>query len=92
VVVLLALYFILLYRGLRIAGQARDMFGTLLATGIVSMLFFQLLTNIGMTAGVMPVTGIPLPLFSYGGTSMLTTLAAIGILLNIWLRRQKIIF
>jgi rod shape determining protein RodA len=92
VVLLLALYFILLYRGLRIAGQARDLFGTLLATGIVSMLFFQLLTNIGMTAGIMPVTGIPLPLFSYGGTSMLTTLAAIGILLNIWLRRQKIIF
>ncbi|RJX16836.1 MAG: rod shape-determining protein RodA [Desulforudis sp.] len=92
VLILLTLYFILLYRGLRIASQARDLFGTLMATGIVSMLFFHILTNIGMTAGIMPVTGIPLPLFSYGGTSMLTTLAAVGILLNIWLQRQKIIF
>lgn len=92
VVVVLALYFVILYRGLRIAGQARDLFATLLGAGIVSMLVFQIMINIGMTSGIMPVTGLPLPLFSYGGTSMITTLAAIGILLNIWLRRRKIVF
>lgn len=92
VIIVLALYFVVLYRGLSIAAQARDLFGTLLATGIVSMLVFQILVNIGMTSGIMPVTGLPLPLFSYGGTSMIMTLAAIGILLNIWLRRRKIVF
>lgn len=92
VMVVLVLYFVILYRGLRIAAQARDLFATLLGAGIVSMLAFQILINIGMTSGIMPVTGLPLPLFSYGGTSMITTLAAVGILLNIWLRRRKIIF
>jgi len=66
--------------------------GTLLATGIVSMVVFHLLVNIGMTAGIMPITGIPLPLFSYGGSSMLANLLAVGILLNIHLRRQKLMF
>lgn len=92
VMIVLTLYFVVLYRGLSIAAQARDLFGTLLATGIVSMLVFQILVNIGMSSGIMPVTGITLPLFSYGGTSMITTLAAIGILLNVWLRRRKIVF
>lgn len=91
-ILLLTLYFILLYRGTRIAAQARDTFGTLLATGIVSMLAFHILVNIGMNAGIMPVTGIPLPLISYGGSSMIMNLAALGILLNIWVRRQKIVF
>ncbi len=90
--VLLLLFFILVYRGIRIAAAAKDMFGTLLATGIVSMIVFHLLVNIGMTAGIMPITGIPLPLFSYGGSSMLANLMAIGILLNIHLRRQKLMF
>lgn len=88
----LLLFFILVYRGVRIAAKARDMFGTLLATGIVSMITFHLLVNIGMTAGIMPITGIPLPLFSYGGSSMLANLTAIGIMLNIHLRRQKLMF
>lgn len=92
VMIVLTLYFVVLYRGLSIAAQARDLFGTLLATGIVSMLVFQILVNVGMSSGIMPVTGITLPLFSYGGTSMITTLAAIGILLNVWLRRRKIVF
>ncbi|MDI6710555.1 MAG: rod shape-determining protein RodA [Thermoanaerobacterales bacterium] len=91
-ILLLTLYFVLLYRGARIAAQARDTFGTLLAAGIVSMLVFHILVNIGMNAGIMPVTGIPLPLISYGGSAMIMNLAALGILLSIWVRRQKIVF
>jgi rod shape determining protein RodA len=91
-VFILGLYFILLYRGIKIAGAARDNFGSLLATGIVSMLAFHLLVNVGMTAGIMPVTGIPLPLMSYGVSALTTNLVSLGILLNIYMRRQKILF
>jgi len=89
---LLILYFLLLYRGVKIATAAKDSFGRLAATGIVTMLVFHILVNIGMNIGIMPVTGIPLPLFSYGGSAMLTNLAAIGLLENIYARRQKILF
>ena len=89
---ILLLYLILLYRGVKIAGEARDNFGTLLATGITSMMAFHLLVNVGMTAGIMPVTGIPLPLMSYGVSALTTNLISIGILLNIYMRRQKILF
>lgn len=89
---ILLLYLILLYRGVKIAGAARDNFGMLVATGITSMLAFHLLVNVGMTAGIMPVTGIPLPLMSYGVSSLTTNLVSIGILLNIYMRRQKILF
>lgn len=91
-VLILMLYFVLLYRGIKIAGLARDNFGTLLATGITSMLAFHLLVNVGMTAGIMPVTGIPLPLMSYGVSALTTNMVSIGILLNIYMRRQKIMF
>lgn len=91
-VIILCLYFILLYRGIKIAGAARDNFGMLLATGITSMLTFHVLVNVGMTAGIMPVTGIPLPMMSYGVSSLTTNLVSIGILLNIYMRRQKIMF
>lgn len=91
-VLILFLYFILLYRGIKIAGSARDNFGTLLATGITSMLAFHLLVNVGMTAGIMPVTGIPLPFMSYGVSALTTNMISIGILLNIYMRRQKIMF
>lgn len=91
-VAILALYFILLYRAVKIAGEARDSFGMLLATGIASMLAFHVLVNVGMTAGIMPVTGIPLPMMSYGVSSLTTNLVSIGILLNIYMRRQKILF
>ncbi|MGQ9532815.1 MAG: rod shape-determining protein RodA [Desulfotomaculales bacterium] len=90
--VLLILYFILLYRGIRIAAQARDTMGVLIATGIVFMLAFHILVNVGMTIGIMPVTGVPLPLFSYGGSAMLTNMAALGLLLNVYRRQQRIIF
>jgi rod shape determining protein RodA len=88
----LSLYFFLLYRGVKIAGEARDNFGLLLATGITSMLTFHVLVNVGMTAGIMPVTGIPLPLMSYGVSSLTTNMVCVGILLNIYMRRQKIMF
>ncbi|MBO8128592.1 MAG: rod shape-determining protein RodA [Peptococcaceae bacterium] len=92
VIILLTLYFMLLYRGVQIAAQARDTFGTLIAIGIVSMLIFHIFVNIGMNIGIMPVTGLPLPYFSYGGSAMLADLIALGLLLNIWVRRQKIVF
>lgn len=92
VTTLLLLFFIVLYRGIRIASQARDLNGALLATGVVSMLTFHILINVGMVSGIMPVTGVPLPLFSYGGSSMFTNMSAIAILLNVYMRRQKIVF
>ena len=89
---LLLLYLILLWRGVQIAKDASDMFGRLLATGITSMLAFHVLVNVGMTTGIMPVTGIPLPLMSYGISSLTTNLLAVAILLNIHLRKQKLLF
>jgi len=90
--VLLLLYLIILWRGIRIAQDASDLFGRLLAVGITSMLAFHVLVNAGMTMGIMPVTGIPLPLMSYGVSSLTTNIMAIAILLNIQLRRQKLLF
>ncbi len=88
----LFLFFTLIWRGVRIAYQARDKTGTIVATGIVSMFLFHILENVGMNMGIMPITGIPLPFISSGGSSMLSSLAAAGILINIWARRQKIMF
>ena len=90
--VLLVLYLVILWRGIRIAQDASDLFGRLLAVGITSMLAFHVLVNAGMTMGIMPVTGIPLPLMSYGVSSLTTNIMAIAILLNIQLRRQKLLF
>lgn len=90
--ILLILYLILLYRGVKIAREASDNFGMLLAVGISAMLAFHVLVNVGMTTGIMPVTGIPLPLMSYGVSSLTTNMMSIGILLNIYMRRQKILF
>jgi rod shape determining protein RodA len=63
-----------------------------MASGILAMLMFQVFVNIGMNIGLMPVTGIPLPLISYGGSSMITTLASFGILQSILLRHKKLVF
>jgi rod shape determining protein RodA len=84
---LLALFGVLIWRGVRIALLARDHFGALLAAGIVGMLAFQMFVNVGMTLGIMPVTGIPLPLVSLGGSALIATCASIGLLLNIHMRR-----
>lgn len=91
-VVLLLLYLVVLWRGIQIARQAQDSFGTLLAVGITSMLAFHVLVNVGMTAGIMPVTGIPLPFMSYGVSALTTNIWAITILMNIYLRNQKLQF
>lgn len=88
-IALLALYGVLIWRGFRTALMSRDSFGTLLAAGIVTMFAFQVFVNMGMTMGIMPVTGIPLPLVSYGGTAMITNWMAIGLLLNVHMRRFK---
>lgn len=85
--VLLGLIFLLLTRALRTAALARNHFGLLIASGIATMWIFQTLVNIGMTIGIMPVTGIPLPFVSYGGSSMMMNLAAVGLLLSIYSHR-----
>jgi rod shape determining protein RodA len=84
---LLSLFSIYLWRAVRIALAARDLFGALLAAGVASMTAFQIFINIGMTIGISPITGIPLPFVSYGGTAMLTAYLATGILLSVQLRR-----
>lgn len=86
-IALLVLFGILLWRALRIAMLAEDLFGTLMATGIVCWFTFQMFENIGMVIGIMPVTGVPLPFVSYGGTSMFANWMAIGLLENVHLRR-----
>ena len=84
----LALYGIVLFTGIRIAGQARDRLGRLLAVGVVTLLFSHVFINIGMNIRIMPVTGVPLPLLSYGGSSVLGSLIAIGILQNVYIHRK----
>lgn len=84
----LTLYAVLLFTGLRTAGQARDRLGKLVATGVVTLLFSHVFINIGMNIRLMPVTGIPLPLLSYGGSSVLCSLIAIGMLQNIHIYRK----
>ncbi len=83
----LALFLLLIWRALRIALVAKDLFGTLVAGGIASILALQVVINVGMTIGIMPVTGLPLPFISYGGTSLIVWFAMIGLLLNIHMRR-----
>lgn len=85
--VLLFLYFMLLLWGLNISYCCRDMFGSILAFGVTIMIFWQIFINVGMVMGLMPVVGVPLPLVSYGGSSVVTNMIGIGILLNISMRR-----
>lgn len=92
VIVLILLYAIMLYKCINIAREAKDDFGAYLATGITFMMAFHIFLNIAMAIGLAPVTGKPLPFVSYGGTFMLTNMMAIGILLNINMRRDKINF
>jgi rod shape determining protein RodA len=85
--VLLFLFLLLISRGLKIANTSKDKGGALLAIGLTAMLFWQTFINVGMVVGIVPVVGVPLPLFSYGGTSVIATLVGIGILMNISMRR-----
>ena len=87
-VTVLTLYGIILFTGIRIAGQARDRLGKLLAVGVVALLFSHVFTNIGMNIRMMPVTGVPLPLLSYGGSSVLGSLIAMGWLQNVYVYRK----
>ncbi len=89
---LLALYAALLGLSMLAVTAARDRYGLLVAAGIVSMFLFQVLINVGMTIGIMPITGIPLPFISYGGSSLVTCFMAVGVLLNIHLQRYKMSF
>jgi rod shape determining protein RodA len=86
----LSMYALMIWRGLRILTIAKNLFGALLAGGIVSMLLFQVFVNVGMTIGIMPITGIPLPLMSYGGSSVLTTFLAVGLLQSIYAQGRAI--
>jgi rod shape determining protein RodA len=91
-VVLLTLFFIIIWRGVRIAAEAKEAFGTLVAAGVVSMFAFHIIVNVGMTVGIMPITGIPLPFVSNGGSAMVTNCIAVGLLLGIHFRRRSISF
>ncbi|HNT02863.1 MAG: rod shape-determining protein RodA [Clostridiaceae bacterium] len=90
--VLMMLFLWLLLRCIHIAKVSKDDYGMLICVGIISMFLFHILENIGMTIGLMPVTGIPLPFISYGGSSLLTNMAAVGLVLNVGMRRQVIRF
>ena len=78
---------ILIYRGLKIAAKTPNLYGKFLACGIVTLISIQVVVNIGMAMGFMPVVGLPLPLISYGGSSLLTTLISIALLLNIGMHK-----
>jgi rod shape determining protein RodA len=80
----LSLYSLLIWRGLRALTVAKNLYGALIAGGITAMLLFQVFINVGMTVGIMPITGIPLPLMSYGGSSVITTFLAIGLLQSVY--------
>ncbi len=88
-VIVIALYAVVLFCGIRIASEARDRLGKLLAIGVVMLLFGHVFINIGMNIRIMPVTGVPLPLLSYGGSSVLCSLIAIGILQNVYMYRRS---
>ncbi|MBM7623102.1 rod shape-determining protein RodA [Sporohalobacter salinus] len=91
-VVILSCYFFLLWRSIKVAFEAKDDFGQLLVVGVISMFLFHIFENIGMTIGIMPITGIPLPFISYGGSSLLTNILAIGLIINVNIRKKKLIF
>lgn len=89
---LLTMYGLLISRMVAIARTSKDIFGSIICVGLVSYFLFAILQNIGMTIGLMPITGITLPLISYGGSSLLTTIMSIGLVLNVGMRRKKIRF
>ncbi|MGD9375509.1 MAG: FtsW/RodA/SpoVE family cell cycle protein, partial [Anaerolineae bacterium] len=91
-VVMMALLVFILWRTLRVAEQSRDTFGRLIATGVAAVILFQSAVNIGMNLGLMPVTGIPLPFFSYGGSSFLTLMVSMGLVESVAMRHKKLEF
>lgn len=91
-IVLLMLYGFLIYKMISVARTSKDIFGSVICVGIVSYFLFAILQNIGMTIGLLPITGITLPLVSYGGSSLLTTVISIALVINVGMRRKKIHF
>ncbi len=91
-VLVLGLFGVTLYRGLAIAAAAKDTSGRLIATGVTAMILVHVLVNVGMATGLGPVKGMPLPFVSYGGSNMLTMMAAVGLLQSVYIHRQKITF
>lgn len=89
---LIFLYFIMIQRFIKVARNSNDLFGSLMCVGIAAMFLFHIWENIGMTIGLMPITGIPLPFFSYGGTYQLTNLICVGIVLSVGLHRDGLTF
>lgn len=88
----LLLFLVLLWRIMSVAALAKDRYGLLIASGVTAMIGFHVLENVGMTLGIMPVTGIPLPFISYGGSSLIANIVAVALVLNVGMRRQKIMF
>ncbi|MBJ7353351.1 MAG: rod shape-determining protein RodA, partial [Thermoleophilaceae bacterium] len=85
----MTLFALLIWRGLRILALARDQFGALIAAGVVAILMFQVFVNVGMNVGIMPITGVTLPLFSYGGASVLSTFIALGLLQSVAVHSRR---
>ena len=85
----LSLYALLIWRALRILTLSKNLYGSLIAAGVISMLMFQVFVNVGMTLGLMPITGLTLPLMSYGGSSVLSTFLAIGLLQSVYVQAQR---
>jgi rod shape determining protein RodA len=88
-VLVLSLYALLIWRALRIVTLSKNLYGSLIAAGVGSMLMFQVFVNVGMTLGLMPITGLTLPLMSYGGSSVLSTFLAIGLLQSVYVQAQR---
>ncbi len=88
--IVLSLYALVIWRGLRILTMAKNLYGSLVAAGIIAMLMFQVFVNVGMTVGIMPITGVPLPLMSYGGSSVIVTLLALGLLQSVHVQAREI--
>ena len=91
-VALISLFAYFLFRMLKIASESKDEYGCLIVVGVTSMFAYQIIQNIGMTVSLIPVTGVTLPFISYGGSSVLTSMSSIGLVLNVCMRRKKINF
>ena len=87
--IVLSLFALLIWRCLRILTMAKNLYGALIAGGVTAMLMFQLIVNAGMNVGLMPITGVPLPLMSYGGSSVLSTFLAIGLLQSVYAQARE---
>jgi rod shape determining protein RodA len=86
----LSLFALLIWRSLRILTMSKNLYGALIAGGVTAMLMFQIFVNVGMTIGIMPITGVPLPLMSYGGSSVIVTLMALGLLQSIHAQAREV--